>query len=985
MVQVHNDRGRMGQTNDEEVGDEHEQPPDFRRFTLPMSLFSILMLMKAALFTAIVTAFAIDVISDLDEDTSTKLLRIIAEQSTAGLGIDIPQPNPPKSIMLVTTLWLFSLMSSLAATTWAILSLEWCAFLAEGVQAEDYEEMAEKRQKKLEAVRYWKMHLVVASIPFFLHLSLFLFITGLWLRLRDIDRRFGLVVGIPGLVIGSSYIIVSLLPIFTDAPFPTSVSEMVSPLVKEIRYLIGVRHYVHAPPIFPSISRPVVQTLEHLRPFLHSCYTCLSLLLHAMATSLITSTKYIYEHAGRYVLTTTTGILLPVLPTFRISGDPFKELNKLRIGLSHDFGVQQRALFWLMNTPLTHSEVKEVLEELRRLGSIEGPLDRGIVKLLVLSLSSVLEDGQITRDEQPIFDHCTKLLTEEMDRVFRDAEYNPTIVVRNTMISERLSKYLDFDISHPPSPGCAPFEEYWNNAVRLLWLSPSTDKTLDFAKQLKSDVVRSMQPPLLARVIRGLHAATITSLNPKIPTLDFPLPDFGRWDFSRDGWAGDPPDKDLLAYLRNILAEFHKVVHHRNKEYQSPTTITSLVTGCLESLDDPPPDISIPLEFHGTLCFFIAVGWRTGPGVFGTGRSVANALVKSALSVRGASNHSGRRLAVRLRAIAYGPKHLTSKPNAREAIAHLYASPTDSLESATYSGLTENDAANPGQSLVWLPELIHAIAATLEAVLSGEAHNGVPDLRIHADRKIVQNTVPASFFTDSTPFNYSHENQDHRLPYLYSLAIALSHGFAVGVPGLLRIFRWLRAPGEQEEGAAVEKILDTNTLVVTVLRLALAAHQPNLVLTEEGPGDYSNQITETLRSLQDIIGRRDDYSWRVRWKSIYLVGDINFLLNRAPTLVPPQTVIDNANRAVELYLSGQRDLQVKWERVPRDWDGKKGELTHWEVGEKIGELAARGEASEVVYKWKDPGRVPHLSLYPQEMQYDPSSWAPYRLLEKLQQ
>ncbi|KAF9645823.1 hypothetical protein BDM02DRAFT_3063173, partial [Thelephora ganbajun] len=80
------------------------------------------LLIFAALFTAIVTAFTIDAMSVLDENASTKLLRILVEQSTGGR---IPQPDPPPSIMTVNILWLLSITSSLAATTWAILSLEW--------------------------------------------------------------------------------------------------------------------------------------------------------------------------------------------------------------------------------------------------------------------------------------------------------------------------------------------------------------------------------------------------------------------------------------------------------------------------------------------------------------------------------------------------------------------------------------------------------------------------------------------------------------------------------------------------------------------------------------------------------------------------------------------------------------------------------------------------------------------------------------------
>jgi hypothetical protein len=144
--------------------------------------------MQAALFTAIVTAFVLDAMSDLDEDTATKLLRLLVEQSITNSTIAIPPPNPPPSILTVNSLWLLSIVSSLAATTWAILCLQWCAFLSDGVQAEDYEEMAERRQRRFEAVKRWRMHLIVAAIPFFLHISLFLFLAGLWLRLRDMNE-----------------------------------------------------------------------------------------------------------------------------------------------------------------------------------------------------------------------------------------------------------------------------------------------------------------------------------------------------------------------------------------------------------------------------------------------------------------------------------------------------------------------------------------------------------------------------------------------------------------------------------------------------------------------------------------------------------------------------------------------------------------------------------------------------------------------------
>ena len=109
-----------------------------------------------------------------------------------------------------------------------------------------------------------------------------------------------------------------------------------------------------------------------------------------------------------------------------------------------DKEVHQRALFWLMNSPLTQSEVEEVLKEfidVRGLGNAEEPLDRGIVKLLVLSLSSVLENGRITEDEQPIFDHCTRFLTEEMGRI-RPENSGP-----ERRDFQWIERYIDFDTS----------------------------------------------------------------------------------------------------------------------------------------------------------------------------------------------------------------------------------------------------------------------------------------------------------------------------------------------------------------------------------------------------------------------------------------------------------------------------------------------------------------------------------------------------------
>jgi len=927
---------------------------------------------KAALFTAIVTSFVIDAMSDLEEDTSTKLLRILVEQSTAGQDVDIPQPNPPSSIVIVNGLWLSSIISNLAATTWAMLGLEWCTFLSEGVQAEDYEEMVEKRQRKFEAVKRWKMHLVMASIPFFFHISLFLFLAGLWLRVRDMNKYLELVVGIPSLIIALNYVTATLLPLFTDAPFYSSVSEIVYPLVDEINHFAGLCHVLHAPPIFSWISTSFPKIFRETPPHLnHVYYRHLSLSLCLAANILIASLKYISKLAGSPVLGAWRLIiktLLLILPTFQPGADTFRELDRLKIGRSvGDRGVRQRALCWLMNTPLTRSEVKEVLKEFSDLRRAEEPLDHSIVKLLVLSLSSVLEDGRITEDEQPIFDHCTRVLAEEMSRAFRDAKYNPGILVRNATISYGLGEYLDFDTSHPPpEPESAGFEDYWNRVVRLLWLSPSRERIQDVIEQLKLSG-RSMKPPLLQRVVRGLHAAILTSLHTNRSMFDFPLPDFNDWGFLGVGSSGDLGG-DLPAFLRNLLAKFHRAAQLPGQVYKSPTTIPSLIVGCLDLLERPPWwDIPISLEFHSVLSFFITVVWRNDPGAFDTDPSVAHALATSARNLVAGpvqDNPNGsKKLSIRLLTIANGPKSRHNTPS--KILANLYADLVRRYPEC-------------------LGEFIHVTAAALEAVIARETHPGVPpDLRLFMDRRTTRTIVPAEFFTtDGRAFNFSRDNLDHRLPYLYSLAIALSHGVGGDELNPLETTHLFRIPEEQQENSAVERILDTNALVVAVLKLVLS-RQPEPVFTEAELRDYLDPIIQALQPLQNIIGRCEDYTWRTRWKSIYLLADIGHVLHPTPIPAELQTIINNASGTVRTYITESRETQA--ERAPRDWEMKREGLARCGLEREVRDFAERGETGDGVYRWRDSRIIPYLSLYPQRTRYDPTSDAPYRFFERLQQ
>jgi len=1044
---------------------------------------------KAALFTAIVTAFALDAMSGLDEDPSTQLLRILVEQSTAGQGVDIPQPRPPSSIVTVNSLWFLSIMFSLAATTWAVLSLEWCAFLAaDGVRSEDYEETAEKMQRNFEAIRRWKMHIIVGSVPLVLHISIFLFLAGLWLRLRDVNKQLELIVGISSLIIALSYVILTLLPTFTSAPFYTSVSEMINSLVDEIKFLIKLGRFVRRPPILRRISKSLASIPPLLDPYRRSLYFT----LRVLATLCIRLLRSTYKLTGPpvYVIwTVSTKILWAITPAFPPGGDPLRELSRLQTGASErNRGFHQRALFRLMNTPLTQQEAKETLKEwkvkhLRGLGNAGQHMDRVMVRLLVSSLSSVLWDGKITEPERPIFDHCTMLLTEEMGLVFHDSKYDPGILLWNSAISERLKTFVRLDTLTPPLPEQKDmYEEYWNKVVRLLWLSPSRKQIQATVRQLEMRL-RLIRPALLRRLVRALHAATLTCLmdEDRHHIIDFPLPDFSRWDFSDSGSSHDGPnddgsnddgsshdgsthdgsthggpsydgpsydgssyclpnrdgsthdglddggsnddrsnnngsnhdrsndddqltrdlDSELSAFLRNLLARFYNTTRS-DRENKSPTTIPELVFA-LHGQENVPPN------FQSALRLFITTTWKNDPSVFDTCPSVAHILVASVENLAADSTPDtpdrSKEIAIRLHTIAYGPH------DPSESVANLYRGPVKDDPKC-------------------LCEFIHATAAMLEAVLAKENPLGVPDWRSYIDRIAMPTIVSPLFFTDRVAFDHSRENPDYRLPYIYSLAIALSRGIVGAGQSPLEVLHLLGTPGEQRGNAANEgkldpnacnkealppsgelrkpvtdeKTLDISTLVVSVLRRTLS-RRAEPAITGVELETYLKPITQALRPLQSIIESRGTYSWRTRWKAIYVLVDIRSILPRALTgFEELQTLINDTSDAVRSYITEQlpdeptrRGWRIKKsERAPRkrgmgmgesapsDWKMKKDRLVICGLEGMVKNLAKRNGSTEGVYIWTEPGSIPYLSLYPQRTRYDHAPQAPYRWLEILQ-
>jgi len=745
-------------------------------------------------------------------------------------------------------------MSSVAAATWAVFCLEWCAFLADGVQTEDYGKMAEKRQRRFEAMKRWRMHLFIAAIPFSLHLSLFLFLGGLWLRLRDINEHLGLIVGVPSLIIAFNYVVVTLLPLFTDAPIPTS------------------------------------STSELIRSFVNGIKG------------------------------------LPLIPTFRLDRNPLTNLNKLQTGRPDGGGgVRLPVLGGLRHTPLSKDEVKEALEVFTNRSTARGPLDSATIRTLVSWLTPVLENSDISEDDQPIFDHCTTVLADEMDRAFGKGEHNQGILFRNTTIFEKLSPHFRFTPLRPTISR----EDYWSRAIPALWLCPSREAIRGVVSQLDSNI-QSMEAPHLQRIVRGLHAATLACSDPDQSTLDL-IPDFSVWSW--DSSSSDRGlDKALSSFLQGLFAAFFNTLSRSAQ----PITTPSLVVDCLNVFDDRPERYT--LKLHSALCFFVAVMWRSDPGVFEDGPSVTGALLASTESYREYSGWdesvSVNLLATRLRAIAYGPKFLiTSQIRSLMRLGDLYTRLPDSIKTDPRC----------------LGGFLDAYAATLEATLAVDGRLTTFAWLHSPDCGAARNICTNPLFTHDVSFDFVRQNPNYRLPYLYSLAIALAYTIEGRNRRLWKVAD-LFVTRDEQAGMTIDRALDTNNLVTTILRFALC--NPFETLEQE-------QKEKALESMRNIV--MDGSDWRTRWKAIYLITDLVFLLSQ-------MDIRYEGDGQMELLIGAAGEIfeRVKFERVPSDWKRKRIELSLCGLETKVRHRARPGVRrgmGEGVYDWSGQGNVPYLSLY----------------------
>ncbi|CEL54613.1 alanyl-tRNA synthetase [Rhizoctonia solani AG-1 IB] len=190
------------------------------------------LLLFAALFSAILTAFLIESKNLLQQDpadTATALLLVIAQnQINGGSGTFLTNDSPfspTYAALWINGLWFAALALSLAAALIAMLSKEWLtAYTASRPRPAHTHALL--RQARLDGLNnWWALH-IIALLPTLLHLSLFLFALGLVIYLWTLDVAVAVVTCVIVALTLIFYLATTLLgAIMPFCPFVTEISR----------------------------------------------------------------------------------------------------------------------------------------------------------------------------------------------------------------------------------------------------------------------------------------------------------------------------------------------------------------------------------------------------------------------------------------------------------------------------------------------------------------------------------------------------------------------------------------------------------------------------------------------------------------------------------------------------------------------------------------------------------------------------------------
>ena len=185
--------------------------------------------MQSGLFSAVTSAFIIDVQSDLKPDygeMNNRLLEMIFNATTGTLPAAVPRwPGPDPVIVQVQCIFYATLSATLLASFLAMLGKQWLNRYRQNETRGSAVGRSRVRERKLDGIERWKFHLVMESLPLILQCALLLLGFALSRYLWEVNRSVSsVVIGVTSFGFLFYLLITTASMLSFDCPFQTPFS-----------------------------------------------------------------------------------------------------------------------------------------------------------------------------------------------------------------------------------------------------------------------------------------------------------------------------------------------------------------------------------------------------------------------------------------------------------------------------------------------------------------------------------------------------------------------------------------------------------------------------------------------------------------------------------------------------------------------------------------------------------------------------------------
>ena len=219
--------------------------------------------MQAGLFSAVASAFIIDIQSELSPDyeqANNLLLEMLLNATTGTLPPDsvasIPRWSGPDPVIVQVQCILYAtLFATLLAAFIAMLGKQWLSRYKENETRGSAADRSRLRERKLAGIKTWKFHLVMETLPLILQCALVLLGFALSQYLWRVNSSVSsVVIAFTGFIF-LFYSVVVMASVFSfDCPFQTPLSlflrfvvKLATPYLRNLRQTFGPTQKPHQP------------------------------------------------------------------------------------------------------------------------------------------------------------------------------------------------------------------------------------------------------------------------------------------------------------------------------------------------------------------------------------------------------------------------------------------------------------------------------------------------------------------------------------------------------------------------------------------------------------------------------------------------------------------------------------------------------------------------------------------------------------------